>query len=120
MGLQGKDPSEIPAVLSKEGPALIKEHLLHILDYASKNKDKADRSWPVLLKSNQFFLYVTAYLAGIRRVPIPGGPASGSSSPPGKRPKRQKRPIRREDVRKKLKKQGLPDATINAMIKAID
>lgn len=47
--------------------ALIQEHLGLIVEYAKKNKDKADRSWPTLLKSNTFFGYITAYLAGVRK-----------------------------------------------------
>ena len=74
--LQGKDPSAIPDELQRAGSQLIQEHLLYILDYARKNKDKADRSWPVLLKSNQFFVFITAYLAGIRKVSVP---TNGSS-----------------------------------------
>jgi hypothetical protein len=114
VGLQGKDPTGIPTLLKQEGSSLIKEHLLHILDYANKNKDKADRSWPVLLKSNQFFIYVTAYLAGIRRVAVPS-PTNGSSSSAGKRSKKRD-PI--VSVAKKLKKQGLSEATIDKMVKA--
>jgi hypothetical protein len=65
--LRGKDPSEIPGLLRSEGSDLIQEHLLHIIEYAKSNKEKADKSWPVLLKSNTFFTYITAYLAGIRQ-----------------------------------------------------
>jgi hypothetical protein len=61
---------------------------LYILDYAGKNKDKADRSWPVLLTSNQFFVFIMAYLAGIRKLPVP---ANGSSSSSGKHPKKGKK-----------------------------
>lgn len=66
---QKKDPCEIPKLLNKDGYALIQEHLLNILNYAKKNKAKADKSWPVLLKSNAFFGYVTAYLQGMRSAP---------------------------------------------------
>jgi hypothetical protein len=76
--LQGKDPSAIPEELQKVGSSLIQEHLLYILDYARKNKDKADRSWPVLLKSNQFFVFITAYLAGIRKLAVPTNGSSHS------------------------------------------
>jgi len=65
-GLQGKDPREIPSILAKHGDKLISEHLLHIIDYAKNNPDKADKSWPVLLKSNSFFVLVMAYIQGIR------------------------------------------------------
>ena len=68
---QGEDPSRIPALLEKTGSALVQEHLCHIIDYAKSNQDKADRSWPVLLKSNAFFTYITAYLAGIRKLERP-------------------------------------------------
>jgi hypothetical protein len=68
---QKKDPSEIPKLLQENGRALIQEHLLHILSYARKNKSKADKSWPVLLKSNAFFGFVTAYLEGIRLGSVP-------------------------------------------------
>ena len=73
--------SLIPGILKDEGTALIQEHLLHIIDYAKSNKDKADRSWPVLLKSNTFFNYITAYLAGVR----------GSPTVSGSRPNKEKR-----------------------------
>jgi hypothetical protein len=65
--LQGKDPSDIPLLLKAGGNALIQEHLLHILNFANDNKNKADKSWPVLLKSNAFFSHVCSYLAGIRK-----------------------------------------------------
>lgn len=65
--LQGKDPSSIPDFLSTEGSPLIQAHLLYVLDYAKSNKDKADKSWPTLLKSNVFFTYIMAYIAGIRK-----------------------------------------------------
>jgi hypothetical protein len=65
--IQKRDPSSILDVLAAEGSLLIQTHLLNIIDYAKNNKDKADRSWPVLLKSNAFFTYITAYLAGIRK-----------------------------------------------------
>jgi len=65
--IQKRDPSSVPAALEADGSSLIQEHLLHIIDYAKNNKDKADRSWPVLLKSNTFFNYIAAYLAGIRK-----------------------------------------------------
>jgi len=45
------------------------------MDYAKNNPDKADRSWPVLLKSNPFFLLVMAYIQGIRSAS--GIPADG-------------------------------------------
>jgi hypothetical protein len=56
----------IPKFLKEDGVYLIREHLRYIIDYANSNKDKADKSWPVLLKSNAFFTYITAYLAGKR------------------------------------------------------
>ena len=62
--------SEIPTMLQKNGRELIQEHLLIILNYAKNNKSKADKSWPVLLKSNTFFGYITAYLEGIRLASI--------------------------------------------------
>lgn len=68
---QKKDPSGIPKLLQKDGHALIQEHLLNILNYAKNNKGKADKSWPVLLKSNTFFGYITAYLGGIRSASLP-------------------------------------------------
>ena len=68
---QKKDPSEIPTILSKEGHTLIQSHLLNILNYAKSNKSKADKSWPVLLKSNAFFSYICAYLEGVRKTKSP-------------------------------------------------
>jgi hypothetical protein len=47
------------------------------MDYAKNNPDKADKSWPVLLKSNPFFLLVMAYIQGIRSAT--GAPANGSA-----------------------------------------
>lgn len=64
--LRKENPSSIPKTLNENGSLLIQEHLKYIIDYAKSNKDKADKSWPVLLKSNAFFLYITAYLAGKR------------------------------------------------------
>jgi hypothetical protein len=63
---QKKDPAEIPKLLQQEGNSLIQAHLLNILNYAKNNKSKADKSWPVLLKSNAFFNYICAYMEGIR------------------------------------------------------
>jgi hypothetical protein len=65
--IQRKDPKTITAILESEGVVLIRSHLLHIIDYAKDNKDKADKSWPVLLKSNTFFNHITAYLAGVAK-----------------------------------------------------
>src|SRR5260370_12970982 len=50
--IRGIDPSSIPGILKQKRSSLIQEHLTHIIDFADNNKDKADRSWPVLLKSN--------------------------------------------------------------------
>jgi hypothetical protein len=85
-----KDPAEIPEILRIQGDTLIREHLLYIIDYAKGNKDKADRSWPVLLKSNTFFTYITTYLAGIRRIPVTTAAPSNGSSASSKRMKKQK------------------------------
>lgn len=64
---QNRDFPLIPALLATQGSLLVQEHLLYILDYAAKNQDKANRSWPVLLKSNTFFTFITAHLSGIRK-----------------------------------------------------
>ena len=64
--LQGNGPPSIPGILQDRGIEIVREHLSRIVVYAKKNKNKADRSWPVLLKSNAFFGHVTAYLTGIR------------------------------------------------------
>jgi hypothetical protein len=64
---QGIDPVTIPSVLKERGPDLIREHLLRIVDFAKINKDKADKSWPALLKSNTFFSHITTYISGFRR-----------------------------------------------------
>jgi hypothetical protein len=61
------DPNAIPEKLKSDGSALIAEHLQYIMDFADENQDKADKSWPVLLKSNTFFNHIAAYIAGIRR-----------------------------------------------------
>jgi hypothetical protein len=71
--LSGADPRQIPGILDKEGSSLVQEHLLYIIDFVNNNKEKADRSWPVLLKSNSFFTNIGYYLAGIRK------PKNGSS-----------------------------------------
>ena len=67
VNVQGNSASAIPEILATNGSALIPEHLGMIIDYAKKNKDKADKSWPTLLKSNSFFSNVTAYIQGIRQ-----------------------------------------------------
>ena len=54
----------IPEFLKTDGHTLIQTHLLNILNYAKNNKNKADKSWPVLLKSNAFFNYICAYMEG--------------------------------------------------------
>lgn len=64
---QGHPPTQIPQILSQRGRTTIQEHLCLVVEYANHNKDKADRSWPTLLKSNSFFNYVVAYLQGIRK-----------------------------------------------------
>jgi hypothetical protein len=81
---QKRDPASIPKFLNAEGSALIQAHLLHIINYADSHKDKANGSWPVLLKSNTFFMFITTYLAGIR------SGENGSSLPSGKHPKKKK------------------------------
>lgn len=67
MDLRKAELKAISDILNREGTELIRSHLLHIIDFAQHNKDKADKSWPVLLKSNAFFNHVTAYLSGIAR-----------------------------------------------------
>jgi hypothetical protein len=59
------DPVKIPDELGLRGQTIIQTLLNHILTYAKNNKDKANKSWPVLLKSNAFFNYVCAYLQGV-------------------------------------------------------
>jgi hypothetical protein len=70
------DPSLIPEVLQKNGQLIIQDLLNHIMTYAKNNDEKANKSWPVLLKSNAFFTYVCAYLQGIRA----GGNAGPSTT----------------------------------------
>ena len=67
VGFQGNPFSSIPGILSCRGDELVREHLHVVVDFAKNNKDKADRSWPTLLKSNAFFGFITAYLEGLRR-----------------------------------------------------
>lgn len=64
---QKKSLLTIPELLQTDGQALIRTHLVHVLNYAKNNTARADKSWPVLLKSNAFFSYVCAYLEGIRQ-----------------------------------------------------
>jgi hypothetical protein len=81
-GNQKMEPSKIPDWLATDGKDLIREHLLQIIDFAKSNKDKADKSWPVLLKSNTFFTHITAYQAGIRKAlakPANGSPPTGDT-----------------------------------------
>lgn len=61
---QKMDPHRIPDTLNN---SMIQEHLMFINDFAKQNRDKADKSWPVLLKSNAFFGHVTSYISGIRQ-----------------------------------------------------
>jgi hypothetical protein len=63
---QGWDPAGLPSRLDESGEAIIREHLFYILTYARKNKSRAEKSWPVLLKSNTFFTRVADYIQGIR------------------------------------------------------
>ncbi len=63
---QERDPSDLPSCLTAEGDTWIREHLYHILEYARRNKSRAGKSWPVLLKSNSFFERVSGYIEGIR------------------------------------------------------
>ena len=65
--LRNQDPSTIPDILIGDGASLIQDHLLHIISFAKSIREKADKSWPTMLKSNTFFNYVVAYLRGIRR-----------------------------------------------------
>ena len=60
--LHKMDPAEFPNSLTENGSALIQSYLLHTIEYAKGDKDKANKSWPVLLKSNTFFGYVKAHL----------------------------------------------------------
>jgi hypothetical protein len=71
---QKTDSTGIIEELRARGSQMIQEDLLHIIDFAKNNSDKADRSWPVLLKSNTFFGHTTAYIAGIRRGSTKGQP----------------------------------------------
>jgi AIPR protein len=59
--------TEIERVLDNRGSELIRFYLQSIMEFARNNKDKADRSWPVLLKSNAFFSLVVAYVGGQRK-----------------------------------------------------
>lgn len=61
-------PSQIPEILEQQGEAMIQEHLCLVVEYAKENKDKADQSWPTLLKSNSFFGHIVAFLQGVRSV----------------------------------------------------
>jgi hypothetical protein len=70
------DPSLIPEILQKNGQLMIQDLLNHIMTYAKNNDEKANKNWPVLLKSNAFFTYVCAYLQGIRA----GGNAGPSTT----------------------------------------
>jgi hypothetical protein len=79
VSLQDFQPSKIPDTLKERGVALIREHLMYVIDFAKNNRDKADRSWPVLLKSNTFFTHIMAYLAGIRTTPAGNGATEESA-----------------------------------------
>jgi hypothetical protein len=68
--IRKSDPATIPGILQKEGSALIREHLRFMIDFhRDPTNPMADRSWPVLLKSNSFFGHIKAYISGIRRGP---------------------------------------------------
>jgi hypothetical protein len=62
----GLDPSKVVEEFKTKSDKLIREHVLHLIDFAHHNKAKADKSWPTLLKSNAFFHHVISYLQGIR------------------------------------------------------
>jgi hypothetical protein len=65
---QKRDPSELPKYLEINEKKLIREHLYAIIDFQKQNKTKADKSWPVLLKSNTYFNYITLHLQEIRNL----------------------------------------------------
>lgn len=64
--LEGLDPNKVPEILKISGQQRMQDLLYHLVVFAKNNKDKANKSWPVLLKSNAFFTYVCTYLQGIR------------------------------------------------------
>ena len=64
--IQDKPFPTIPDILEDEGDGRIQELLRLVVDYSRKNEDKADRSWPTLLKSNAFFGLVSSYLVEAR------------------------------------------------------
>jgi hypothetical protein len=61
------EAASITTELEQRGQQLFEEHLQFIMDFAKENRNKADRSWPVLLKSNTFFNHVSSYIGGIRK-----------------------------------------------------
>jgi len=58
--------ADIPSLIQNMWPKIVREHLYYIMAFARQNQEKADRSWPVLLKSNTFFGHVISYIQGIR------------------------------------------------------
>jgi hypothetical protein len=65
--LRGMPYGGIPNDLQESGKDLIQTHLFYILEYAKKNPQQKNKSWPSLLKSMTFFTNVMAYLGGIRK-----------------------------------------------------
>lgn len=66
VGIREKSFSSIPGILERVGDELLQEYLGLVVKYARENEDRADRSWPTLLKSNAFFGFVTSYLVDVR------------------------------------------------------
>jgi hypothetical protein len=64
--IRGMDPRKLPDFLAADRFDLIREHLYQILTYAEKNPKKANKAWPTLLKSKDFFNNFISYLQGVR------------------------------------------------------
>ncbi|MCX7420390.1 MAG: AIPR family protein [Planctomycetia bacterium] len=68
--IQKKPADELPAVLKAGGIPLMREHIFRTMTFARENPQHAAKSWPTLLKSNQFFRSVVTYIRGVRATPF--------------------------------------------------
>ena len=67
--LRRNEAAKVSGILEEIGEEIIREHLRLIVEFAEKDREKADQSWPTLLKSNTFFGHITSYLSDVRADP---------------------------------------------------
>lgn len=84
VGIGGRPVADLLADMEKGDFALLQRLLLVILQYG-KSQPLLQRSWPTLLKSQQFFDNVAAYLKGLNERGSSRSGGKGLDRPPGSR-----------------------------------